>query len=161
MSSFKKIIGQRIAKRRLELGFANQQAFADALEIERATVSRYETGHNTPVGKNLKKILRILKMKESELKSPIQEINVHQSLSELEPRDIARMYLEEKAENDRIKNLLMVTDPLVVAFENSTPEVQVLIRQVLGLPQESQVLSPQSERQHAHSKKPKDSLKSS
>lgn len=143
------------------MGFANQQAFADALEIERATVSRYETGHNTPVGKNLKKILKLLKLKESELKSPIQDKDPQPSVSELDPRDIARLYLEEKNENERLKKLVMLTDPLVVAFENSTPEVQILIRQVLGLPQESQVLSPQSVSAHAHSKKPKGSLKSS
>lgn len=133
MDSYKKLIGQRIAKRRIEMGFTTQSQLAEALDIDTSRVSNYETGKNSPKGKLLKKVLKVLGMKESDLLSLAEEKNPQPKITEMDPRDIGRLYLEARVENERLKT--QVVSPLLAAFEKAAPSIQKGILSLLQLPE--------------------------
>jgi len=65
LGNYKKLIGQKIQDRRIEMGFSTQAAFAKALCIDQSRVSRWESGANVPDPESKSEIMRILKCDES------------------------------------------------------------------------------------------------
>lgn len=105
VESYKKTIGARIRRRRRELGYNSQEAFAKALGLDQPRVNKWETGKNYPDASHRQKIAEKLKVTESEFFSvneppetppkaelgpeTIQAIRevVKESLAETQPRD--------------------------------------------------------------------------
>jgi hypothetical protein len=67
LKKFKRLIGQKIRNRRLELGFDNQDDFAHKIdpELNRENISRWERGVHLPQEKFHKKLFEVLKTDES------------------------------------------------------------------------------------------------
>lgn len=56
MESYKRLIGKKIQKRRIEMGFATQSDLAAKVGVDQSQISRWESGANIPEG-TLKKDL--------------------------------------------------------------------------------------------------------
>jgi len=69
VKSYKTAIGSRIKKRRIELGFKTQQAFADALGVDQPRVNKWENGANLPDAKHQALICKVLKIDREDLLS--------------------------------------------------------------------------------------------
>lgn len=73
LNSYKKLVGDRIRLRRIELGYSSQDKLADALHkagaknIDQSRVSRWESGASLPSPEFRPFLLRALKMSEDQL----------------------------------------------------------------------------------------------
>lgn len=62
MESYKKLIGNKIKKRRIELNILTQEMLAELVEVDQARVSNWETGKNLPDPKYKLKLSKVLKV---------------------------------------------------------------------------------------------------
>lgn len=65
MKNFKKLVGSKIGKRRLELGYTTQRQLAEKLKVDTSRVNRWEMGENLPEGGYKSALLKVLKTDES------------------------------------------------------------------------------------------------
>lgn len=60
LESYKKLIGKKIQKRRIEKAFSNQQALADKLGVDQSQITKWETGVHMPEGRHRKSLGELL-----------------------------------------------------------------------------------------------------
>jgi len=65
LGSYKKAVGQKIQKRRLELGFNTQEEFANAMDLDQSRISRWERGESLPQIRYRPQLYKVLKTDES------------------------------------------------------------------------------------------------
>lgn len=62
MAKLRNKLGEKIRKRRKELGYKTQEALADKLDVDVSRISRWETGDEFPDTKHRANLFEILKM---------------------------------------------------------------------------------------------------
>jgi DNA-binding transcriptional regulator YiaG len=67
LGSYKKLVGDRIKAARIKAGFANQEALAVRLNVDRTRVSRWESGENLPKGKLATQLLKAVRASQEEI----------------------------------------------------------------------------------------------
>lgn len=67
LKSLNKAVGLKLKKIRKAKGFKSQEALADAIGTDAATVSRWETGVHQPSADMLNKLLDVLRIEEESL----------------------------------------------------------------------------------------------
>ena len=65
LKNFKRLVGQKIQERRVQMGFKTQGALAEKLGIDTSRVSDWERGAHLPQGKLKDELLKLLKSDES------------------------------------------------------------------------------------------------
>lgn len=62
LESYKKLIGKKIQRRRVELGIDSQESLAGKVGVDQSHVSKWESGKNLPEGKLRRTIADVLKV---------------------------------------------------------------------------------------------------
>lgn len=65
MDNFKKLIGNRIRERRLEMGIKTQAGLAELCDVDTSRVNRWEVGDNYPDDAFRARLKRVLKVQDS------------------------------------------------------------------------------------------------
>ena len=73
--NFKKYVGEKMRRRREEMGYSSQSAFAKVIHVDKSRVNRWETGTNLPDPDFRAKIIDKLKLPDDffEVTAPLPE----------------------------------------------------------------------------------------
>lgn len=125
MKSLRKRVGERIRKRRRQMGFESQKSLADALDIEQSTVARWESGKSTPIDDNLERLTSLLKIE------PEQLFTQSEPVFGVQPEDIEHA---TKAEHRLSMRELADLTEHNKAMEARVNALEALIKQYGGMP---------------------------
>lgn len=110
LENYKKLVGEKIRKRREEMGFPSQEDLAAALNTDQSRISRWETGRNLPTGDRRKGLLELLKCDEESIFG-IDEPKINfdfefiaRTLGSLTLTEVAHEVKRLREENSRIKS---------------------------------------------------------
>jgi transcriptional regulator with XRE-family HTH domain len=91
LKNFKRLVGQKIKLRRLELGINSQGKLADMLGIDTARVSNYERGVHLPEGEIKSNLLHALKADESLFDIPETLATPPQTVGNMTPTELEEL----------------------------------------------------------------------